>query len=162
MAVNDGAAAERSYMEVSTRYANGFLNEYGQDLHKEEKTEYDFASELKNKMVDSRELYYRQVSSASADIKKAEDEPAQDVKMKNLGVGFLFVGGVGLGMSAGQIISDDSEDVIVRVKIAVGEGKCETVDVNLSEVDVRNASAVEMFAFCQYADSNGTGIGKWK
>lgn len=117
MAVNDGAAAERSYMEVSTRYANGFLNEYGQDLHKEEKTEYDFASELKNKMqehseskketVDSRELYYRQVSYASADIKKAEDEPAQDVKMKNLGVGFLFVGGVGLGMSAGQIISDD-------------------------------------------------------
>ena len=69
MAVNDGAATERSYMEVSTRYANGFLNEYGQDLHKEEKTEYDFASELKNKMqehseskketVDSRELYYR-------------------------------------------------------------------------------------------------------
>ena len=41
VAVNDGAAAERSYMEVSTRYANGFLNEYGQDLHKEEKTEYD-------------------------------------------------------------------------------------------------------------------------
>lgn len=172
MAVNDGAAAERSYMEVRTRYANGFLNEYGQDLHKEEKTEYDFASELKNKMqehseskketVDSRELYYRQVSYASADIKKAEDEPAQDVKMKNLGVGFLFVGGVGLGMSAGQIISDDSEDVIVRVKIAVGEGKCETVDVNLSEVDVRNASAVEMFAFCQYADNNGTGVdNKW-
>ena len=171
-AVNDGAATERSYMEVSTRYANGFLNEYGQDLHKEEKTEYDFASELKNKMqehseskketVDSRELYYRQISYASTDIKKAEDEPAQDVKMKNLGVGFLFVGGVGLGMSAGQIISDDSEDVIVRVKIAVGEGKCETVDVNLSEVDVRNASAVEMFAFCQYADSNGTGIdNKW-
>ncbi len=31
-------------LEVSTRYANGFLNEYGQDLHKEEKTEYDFAS----------------------------------------------------------------------------------------------------------------------
>ena len=67
MAVNDGAAAERSYMEVSTRYANGFLNEYGQDLHNEEKTEYDFASELKNKMqehseskkekVDSRELW---------------------------------------------------------------------------------------------------------
>ena len=100
VAVNDGAAAERSYMEVSTRYANGFLNEYGQDLHKEEKTEYDFASELKNKMqehseskketVDSRELYYRQVSYASADIKKAEDEPAQDVKMKNLGALFRF------------------------------------------------------------------------
>lgn len=55
MAVNDGAAAERSYMEVSTRYANGFLNEYGQDLHKEEKTEYDFASELKNKMQEHSE-----------------------------------------------------------------------------------------------------------
>lgn len=46
-------------------------------------------SESKKETVDSRELYYRQVSSASADIKKAEDEPAQDVKMKNLGVGFL-------------------------------------------------------------------------
>ena len=31
VAVNDGAATERSYMEVSTRYANGFLNEYEQD-----------------------------------------------------------------------------------------------------------------------------------
>ena len=54
VAVNDGAATERSYMEVSTRYANGFLNEYGQDLHKEEKTEYDFASELKNKMQNQK------------------------------------------------------------------------------------------------------------
>ena len=63
MAVNDGAAAERSYMEVSTRYANGFLNEYGQDLHNEEKTEYDFASELKNKMQEHSESKKEKVDS---------------------------------------------------------------------------------------------------
>ena len=63
MAVNDGAATERSYMEVSTRYANGFLNEYGQDLHKEEKTEYDFASELKNKMQEHSESKKETVDS---------------------------------------------------------------------------------------------------
>jgi phosphoheptose isomerase len=37
--------------------------------------------------------------------------------------------------------------------------------VGLAEVDPRNASAIEMFAFCQYADENGTGVndhwGSW-
>ena len=49
--------------------------------------------------------------------------------------------------------------VIVRVKMSEASGG-ETFEVNISEVDPRNATAIEMFAYCQYADSIGKGIEK--
>ncbi|MDO5381868.1 MAG: hypothetical protein Q4F06_03985 [Eubacteriales bacterium] len=112
----------------------------------------------KKETVSSKELYYRQVDSAHTNEIRETNEP----QMKSLGVGFLLVGDMGYGMSATQIISKDTDDVIVRVKISLGDNKNETIDVNLSEVDTNNATAVEMFAFCQYADANGTGVDdKW-
>lgn len=76
-----------------------------------------------------------------------------------LGMGFLLVGDFGYGMSATQL-DTGSDDVVVRVKIAKGNDEYDTVDVNLSQLDTRNATAVEMFAYCQYADANGTGVAK--
>lgn len=76
-----------------------------------------------------------------------------------LGIGFLLVGDFGYGMSATQL-DTGSDDVVVRVKIAKGNDEYDTVDVNLSQLDTRNATAVEMFAYCQYADANGTGVAK--
>ncbi len=79
-----------------------------------------------------------------------------------LGMGFILVkGGTGYGMTASQVVNPDFEDAVVRVKVASGE----TYDVKISEVDPKNATAVEMFAYCQYADANGMGInshfGSW-
>lgn len=83
-----------------------------------------------------------------------------------LGMGMVLVGGNrGYGMTAEQVIRADSDDTIVRVKVAQGQGRSETYEVNLSKVNPRNATAIEMFAYCQYADANGKGVnntfGSW-
>ena len=68
---------------------------------------------------------------------------------------------MGYGMSASLVTKPGSDDTIVRVKVATG-GKDEYVDVNLSEFDPKNATAVEMFAYCEYMDAMGEGIdSKW-
>lgn len=82
--------------------------------------------------------------------------------IKDLGIGFLFVGNLGMGMSASEVTSSAPDEVIVRVKVSKGGNATETFDINISAVDARNASAIEMFALCQYADVTGTGVDdKW-
>lgn len=111
-----------------------------------------------NQTLSVEEIYYQQVQSSNISNIPELQEP----QFKNLGMGFLIVGEYGYGMSASQIMNGDSDDVIVRVKISKGDNQYDTVDVNLSELDTHNATAVEMFAFCQYADANGTGVDdKW-
>ncbi len=88
-------------------------------------------------------------------------KPDNNIQYKSLGMGFLNVGDTGYGMRATQIINPDSEDTIVRVSIALGGNEFRDYDVNLSEIDPSNASAVEMFAYCQYADSTSEGSYKW-
>lgn len=86
------------------------------------------------------------------------EEPAE-LQTKDLGFGFVLSPGSAFGMTATQIINPDSDDVIVRVKMSEASGG-EIFDVNISEVDPRSATAIEMFAYCQYADSIGKGIAK--
>ena len=89
------------------------------------------------------------------DVDLSESESKDNkVQEKDLGMGFVLTPGMGHGMTATQLINEDIDDVIVRVSISNGS----SYDVNLSEVDPRNATAIEMFAYCQYADENGTGI----
>ncbi len=88
-------------------------------------------------------------------------KPDNNIQYKSLGIGFLNVGDTGYGMRATQIINPDSEDMIVRVSIALGGNEFRDYDVNLSKIDSSNASAVEMFAYCQYADSTSEGSYKW-
>ena len=93
--------------------------------------------------------------SLEYDVDLSESEPKDNkVQEKDLGMGFVLTPGMGHGMTATQLINEDIDDVIVRVNISNGL----SYDVNLSEVDPRNATAIEMFAYCQYADENGTGI----
>ena len=91
-------------------------------------------------------------------------EPSEE-RVEPIGIGFLNVGNMGYGMSASQVIGGDTGDTIIRVKISLGGGSTEIHDVNLSKVDPRNATAIEMFAYCQYADATGKGInstfGSW-
>ena len=118
------------------------------------------SGKVETEIFTSQELYYQQSEILCADRIPVADNKSEQTK--GLGVGFLLIGDFGYGMSAKQIINEESEDVIVRVNIAKGKNSFETVDVNLSEVNPSNATAVEMFALCQYADANGTGVNdKW-
>lgn len=79
-----------------------------------------------------------------------------------LGMGFANAGNMGYGMSASLVTSDETDDVIIRVKASKGGGNYEAMDVNLSEFDPKKATAVEMFAYCQYKDACGEGTDhKW-
>lgn len=113
----------------------------------------------KEKTVTKRSTYTNEMHQEilSSGVNKEIPSNNTPSKMRSLGMGFLNVGNYGLGMSASQIPSDNG-DVLVRVNIALADGKTDTIDVNLSKLDTRNATAVEMFAYCQYADANGTGI----
>ena len=55
-------------------------------------------------------------------------------------------------MTASEIIKPGSDDKIVRVHVHDHD-----IDVNVDEVDPKNATVIEMFAYCQYADAHGTG-----
>ncbi len=74
----------------------------------------------------------------------------------SIGFGTLILGEIGMGLSAKLLPREAGEDSIVRVTAA----NREQFDVNIQKVDPTNATAIEMFAFCQYADFNGTGVSK--
>jgi hypothetical protein len=156
-------------MEVSTQYSKDYYAGYRSDSGKTVAGSFAFsldnddeniaaqaASESTAEALTTEELYYQQANV----IKITQQEAAQE-QTKKIGVGFLFVDNVGLGMTASQILNGDSDKIVVRVQVTSGE----TYDVDLSEVDPSNASAIEMFAFCEYADANGTGVddtwGSW-
>ena len=87
-----------------------------------------------------------------SDKEMAEEQPLP-------GFGMALAGNMGYGMKASLVYTGSTDDVIVRVKLAIGGGNYESVDVNLSEFNPRNATAVEMFAYCQYKDAMGEGSG---
>lgn len=99
--------------------------------------------------------------SVSSDIDITETPDISDKEMAEEqplpGFETALAGDMGYGMKASLVISDSTDDVIVRVKIAKGGGDYESVDVNLSEFDPKSATAVEMFAYCQYKDAMGEG-----
>ena len=64
------------------------------------------------------------------------------------------VGNMSYVMTASEVFKPGSDEPIVRVHVG---GK--DIDVNIKEVDPKNASAVEMFAYCEYADAHDTGTG---
>ena len=54
---------------------------------------------------------------------------------------------------------DDSEDnPVIKVNVTKPNGKEEYL-ININEVNPRNASEIEMFALCSYADAKGIGTG---
>lgn len=92
---------------------------------------------------------------------KLKEETEEDERITPLGIGFANAGSMGYGMSASLVEKQGCDDIIVRVKIATGNGS-ESVEVNLSKFDPKNATAVEMFAYCQYKDACGEGVNsKW-
>ena len=92
---------------------------------------------------------------------KLQEEKAESEQITPLGIGFANAGHMGYGMSASLVTKPGSDDTIIRVKVATGSGD-EVIDVNLSEFDPKDATPVEMFAYCQYKDAIGEGVSsKW-
>jgi hypothetical protein len=71
-----------------------------------------------------------------------------------IGMSSIPVGNMSYVMTASEVFKPGSDEAIVRVHVG---GK--DIDVNINEVDPKNASAVDMFAYCQYADAHDTGTG---
>lgn len=92
----------------------------------------------------------------------AKEEPKTE-QLESLGIGFLFVGSMGYGMSASEVVGADSPTV--RVKLTFGQSDTDSYDIDLSKVNPRKATAIEIFAYCQYADAHGMGVnntfGSW-
>lgn len=92
---------------------------------------------------------------------KVSETTEPEERVTPLGFGFANAGMMGYGMSAALVEKPGCDDTIIRVKLATGSGD-EVIDVNLSNFDSRNATPVEMFAYCQYKDAIGEGVNnKW-
>lgn len=87
------------------------------------------------------------------EISDKEEDQKEIVTPLN-GMSSIPVGNMSYVMTASEVFKPGSEEAIVRVHVG---GK--DIDVNINDVDPKNASAVEMFAYCQYADAHDTGTG---
>ena len=92
---------------------------------------------------------------------KIDEEKQPEEIVTPLGIGFALAGNMGYGMSASLVEKPGSDDTVIRVKIATG-GEDKVIDVDLSKFDPKNATPVEMFAYCEYMDFIGEGVNsKW-
>ena len=105
------------------------------------------------------------ISESLSSEKINTDHEGAATELTPLGIGFANAGMMGYGMSASLVTTSGSDDVIIRVNVGKGGGDSESIDVNLSNFDPRNATAVEMFAYCEYKDYLGEGVnstwGSW-
>lgn len=77
-----------------------------------------------------------------------------------LGIGFLHEKNSNMhyGMCA-KYAEDYSEDnPVIKIIVTKQNGK-EEYHININDVDPRNATEIEMFALCNYADAKGIGSG---
>ncbi len=86
-----------------------------------------------------------------------ENIPEQE---KVLGIGFLNAptGNISYGMKAEYAEDSTSDSPIIKVTIQTGHFE-ETHYVDINNVDTKNATEIEMFALCCYADDTGKGTG---
>ena len=114
--------------------------------------------DIENTAEEDLPVIPEKVSEALSSEKIASDDEELEEELTPLGIGFANAGMMGYGMSASLVTTPGSDDVIIRVNVAKGGGNSESIDVNLSEFDPKNATAVEMFAYCEYKDACGQGI----
>lgn len=77
-----------------------------------------------------------------------------------LGIGLLRVPGTDMhyGMSARYAEESTEEDPVIRVKVQTASGS-QDYDIHVKDVDPADATEIEMFALCNYADDKGKGTG---
>ncbi len=94
------------------------------------------------------------IDGAQKPVEISDNEDLDEVVTPLGGMSSILVGNMSYVMTASEVFKPGLDNPIVRVHVG---GK--DIDVNIDEVDPKNASAVEMFAYCQYADAHDTGTG---
>ena len=103
----------------------------------------------------TREIGGADSATAERPVEISDKEDDQkEIVSPIIGMSSIPVGNMSYVMTASEVFKPGSDEAIVRVHVG---GK--DIDVNINEVDPKNASAVEMFAYCQYADAHDTGTG---
>lgn len=87
------------------------------------------------------------------------NEHTEDTQI--LGIGFLpeDSDGVSYGMKCRYADNSTKDNPVIRVEVSRGWGKTDIYNININEIDTHNATEIEMFALCNYADSIGAGTG---
>lgn len=104
-------------------------------------------------------------SNVSFDIEKIN---TSDDDERLLGIGFLKApnNNIYYGMRAEYAENFSAENPIISVKVQKEYGEVEEYNIDISKVNPQNATEIEMFALCNYADAtrNGTGgtFGSWQ
>lgn len=80
-------------------------------------------------------------------------------KGKTLGIGSLNEGAMRYGMTAAYAPNSTAQNPVIQVNVQRGGGRTETFHINIKQINTFNASAIEMFALCNYADDIGMGTG---
>lgn len=103
---------------------------------------------------------YHQKSSSALPDKTFQTEQNILKQEKILGIGFLNapIGNISYGMRAEYAETSTSDSPIIKVTIQKGYSE-ETHYIDVNQVNTRNATEIEMFALCCYADDNGKGSG---
>ena len=77
-----------------------------------------------------------------------------------LGIGFLHEknSNISYGMRAEYADNYSEATPVIKVVVRRSNGK-EEYNININDIDPRNATEIEMFALCNYADAKGIGTG---
>lgn len=103
---------------------------------------------------------YTQKSNAVLPNKSFQVDEKMPKQEKVLGIGFLNAptGNISYGMKAEYAEDSTLANPVIRVTIQTGHSE-ETHFVDVNQADARNATEIEMFALCCYADDTGKGTG---
>lgn len=92
------------------------------------------------------------------DTAKTNDSNADE---RLLGIGFIKASNSNThyGMRAEYSENFSTDNPVITVKVQKGYGEVEEYNIDIRKVNPQNATEIEMFALCNYADANGNGTG---
>ncbi|MBD5529845.1 MAG: hypothetical protein HDR02_15810 [Lachnospiraceae bacterium] len=104
---------------------------------------------------------YKSKGVADKEIFDTAKNTASDADERLLGIGFLKDPNSNMhyGMRAEYAENFSVDNPVITVKIQKGCGVVEEYNVDIRNVKPQNATEIEMFALCNYADANGNGTG---
>lgn len=107
-----------------------------------------YTNEYKSKNMTKQTNEY----SMKADMPETND--------RILGIGFLHEknSNISYGMRAEYADNYSEANPVIKVVVRRSNGK-EEYNININDIDPRNATEIEMFALCNYADAKGIGTG---
>lgn len=109
------------------------------------------------------EYYLGSVYQQSKAVGKAfevSESQNSDKETNVLGIGFLDVPGTNMkyGMKVEYAEEYSADNPVIKVTVQTLQGAEEHL-INVKEINPKNASEIEMFALCNYADATGQGTG---